>query len=299
MMHPHRGTLRSGFSRLVHIWRAGGKARISFPDLRTGKPIVRSVDQRKAEEAIIWMMDRIIAEMLQREERGEQLSTLEKEAVKLWRTQVPHAYDWSAPRDGPSLLVALNADGRAIGAQWQRIVLAAHPGEYDVGWQASTLPRRAPGLRGRINIYPGSWGRPIFIARIGFPPNAELLTAWTQFDHLNVEKAVLRLSPRDRRYYLLPYGMWAYSDSREVLFNRDYEPIYERPLGSPATTVSNLATPITKKAKGRWFYLDEHKESQKRRRAEAALALFLAGEPMPADCGALLTGARSRERKSR
>lgn len=32
----------------------------------------------------------------------------------------------------------------------------------------------------------------------------------------------------------LPYGMWTCSDGREVLFNRSYQPIWERYPGKPA-----------------------------------------------------------------
>jgi hypothetical protein len=41
------------------------------------------------------------------------------------------------------------------------------------------------------------------------------------------------MSPQDRRK--LPYGKWTCENGRQVLFNRGYEPIYER---SPEGSVS-------------------------------------------------------------
>jgi hypothetical protein len=195
----------------------------------------------------------------------ESLSTDEAEALRLWRENVPHAFSWSAPRGGPSLLQGLNAAGKPIGKLPDAIVLAAHPSQYDIGWQ---VPKgaRAPGLRGPIQL--GAYGSPFLIGILRFPSDADLLTAWTRFDHLNAELAIRRLSRRDERRYLLPYGARVSAAGEEVLFNRNYQPIYTRPCA-------------TEGLDERWFYDDGHSEAEKRRRAEAALERFLAGRCLP------------------
>ena len=41
----------------------------------------------------------------------------------------------------------------------------------------------------------------------------------------------------------LPYGIWTCPDGREVLFNRDYEPIWERRPGEPARPANRSEKP--------------------------------------------------------
>src|SRR5580765_4964173 len=68
----------------------------------------------------------------------------------------------------------------------------------------------------------------------------------------------------------LPYGIWTTEDGRQILFNRFYEPIWERRDGqapTPADPTEWIKGPATQ----HWFYGDEHGDPAKRRRALAAL----------------------------
>src|SRR5689334_21048193 len=71
----------------------------------------------------------------------------------------------------------------------------------------------------------------------------------------------------------MPYGIWCCRDGRKVLFNRRYQPIWQRMPGE-------LATPANRDewvrwAKQRWFYHDGHTEQQAQDRAAAVLAGFI------------------------
>ena len=257
--------------KITRVYRQGGIGHIALPDSETGELVVMSVDQRAAEEIIASLVDAMIADLRQRKARGEMLSASEEKALSLWREGVPYAYDWGAVPGGPSFVIPLNAAGRPIGPLHDvEIVLAAHPSEYDIGW-AVLKAKRAPGFHGFIRL-DGShrWGRRNLIGRLRFPPGADLLTAWTRLDHLNVDRAMQRLSAEDQRRYLLPYYARRLADGRATIFNRNYQPLGTRrgPAGS---------------ADDRWFYFDRHPEDEKRRRAEEALQRFRAGEPLPPD----------------
>ena len=65
-----------------------------------------------------------------------------------------------------------------------------------------------------------------------------------------------------RKCYL-PYGMWTCADGREVLFNRFYEPIWQRYKGAPAERAD--PTEWVKFIKQSFFYND----GLSRRRAAA------------------------------
>src|SRR5690242_3214393 len=75
----------------------------------------------------------------------------------------------------------------------------------------------------------------------------------------------------------LPYGVWLCEDGRVVLFNRRYEPIYERPAeGGPVRPADRTEWICARKYR-RYFYGNGHYEHEKRRRAKAALDEFMAG----------------------
>lgn len=77
----------------------------------------------------------------------------------------------------------------------------------------------------------------------------------------------------------LPYGKWTCADGREVLFNRFYEPIFDRKPGMPVIQ-ANPAEWIGYR-KMEHFYQDATPEREKVRKAEAALKAFM-GNAAPA-----------------
>ena len=77
----------------------------------------------------------------------------------------------------------------------------------------------------------------------------------------------------------LPYGLWTCADGREVLFNRHYQPIYER-LNRGKAMPSNRGEWVTF-AHQQWFYTDS---SARRRstipRLECIVEAFQSGREM-------------------
>jgi hypothetical protein len=86
----------------------------------------------------------------------------------------------------------------------------------------------------------------------------------------------MMMDKRDLRWQKLAYGKWTCPDGREVLFNRFYEPIYQR-----AGSIVSRADPkewvpfVTQ----RWFYNDGTRD--KRGAAQRALDSWLSGETPP------------------
>jgi hypothetical protein len=72
------------------------------------------------------------------------------------------------------------------------------------------------------------------------------------------------------RWFYLPYGQWSCPDGREVLFNRCYEPIWQRRPGEAPARADPKEW--VKWEKQTWFYDDGHREKQKADRAKAKLA---------------------------
>lgn len=274
--------INHNLAETVRVWREGGTGRAVVPGSKPGSVTIVEFDQRRAEEIVAWFCDKVIAELRERERRGEALSETEKGALRLWRKEVPHEFLWSAPRGGPSVLIALNAYGEPIGNPPEEVVLAVHPSACDVGWQVSKIGRTAPGFRRPIRLDDAKSRQKISMGILRFPLGADLLTAWTRFDHLNIEWMMQRLSREDQRRYFLPYGAEIFADGGQVLFNREYQPIYARGPQGLAIRCTN-PTERSQRIDQRWFYNDDHSEAQKRRRAEAALELFLTGESMSAD----------------
>jgi hypothetical protein len=70
--------------------------------------------------------------------------------------------------------------------------------------------------------------------------------------------------------YRLPYGLWTCVDGREVLFNRDYKPIWQRHSGEAATVADRdeWISYVDQK----WFYGDHSAPWLKGREAQATLA---------------------------
>jgi hypothetical protein len=75
---------------------------------------------------------------------------------------------------------------------------------------------------------------------------------------------------------VLPYGRWVCEDGREVLFNRFYEPIWQRRGGNaePADCHERVGH-----ARQSWFCTDADGERAKRAKAIAGLAAW--GLPVP------------------
>jgi hypothetical protein len=72
-----------------------------------------------------------------------------------------------------------------------------------------------------------------------------------------------------RRMDHLPYGKWICEDGREVLFNRFYEPIYQRHLGATAQPADRKEWVPWKRQE--WFYDDTYSE---RRAIKVATAIL-------------------------
>jgi len=64
-----------------------------------------------------------------------------------------------------------------------------------------------------------------------------------------------------RRMDLFPYGKWTCEDGREVLFNRFYEPIYERRRNSSAELADRKEWVPWKHQE--WFYEDADNERRR------------------------------------
>jgi len=80
-----------------------------------------------------------------------------------------------------------------------------------------------------------------------------------------------------RRQTDLPYGLWICDDGRQILFNRYYEPLWQR--------VGNITWPADREEwvkfrEQSWFYADSHtrKHTALCRRLEVILTLFQEGE---------------------
>ena len=100
---------------------------------------------------------------------------------------------------------------------------------------------------------------------------------------------------RDRRESA-PYGVWQTRNGREILFNRDYRPLWQRRPGQPAEPADpdESVLGITREC---WFFGDADAPHGRRRsrqvasraarqRCEAALEAFLKGRPIdPAGAG--------------
>jgi hypothetical protein len=71
------------------------------------------------------------------------------------------------------------------------------------------------------------------------------------------------------RWALFPYGRWTCADGREVLFNRLYEPLWER-LDGLAPSPARATEWVPDIVQQIWFYSDNHAEAAKRKRASAA-----------------------------
>src|SRR5271163_2062225 len=69
----------------------------------------------------------------------------------------------------------------------------------------------------------------------------------------------------------MPYGKWTYADGREVLFDRNYVPIFERMPSGPVSKAAPNKLPGIKK--GMWLYKETGgvTESAKRKAAESVL----------------------------
>src|SRR5215468_6698717 len=91
-------------------------------------------------------------------------------------------------------------------------------------------------------------------------PNAD---SWRAQTKTNIHR-LFDASRFDRVRITLPYGLWTCPDGREVLFNRDYAPIWERLPGEPARRADpNERIPWADQV---WFYNDgcpPHREWEK------------------------------------
>lgn len=75
----------------------------------------------------------------------------------------------------------------------------------------------------------------------------------------------------------LPYGLWTCEDGREVIFNRDYRPIWQRNGGSAWEADSREQVPWVEQ---RWFLSDIDGRKQQVARLERILDDFITGRPL-------------------
>ena len=199
-------------------------------------------------------------------------------ATGYWRQNVPHAFVWSAPLGGPSFLLAVNAYGEPIGDPHEMILLAAHPAEFALPWEVPRsdvhLDSAAP-----FTLTTGDDWRKIYIGTLHFPQDAALRTL-CRFRRLNSNSRSGASRVEISAVFFSHTGPGCARTETRFLFNRDYKPIFVR---SPQGITTYYPNPDARPhfASQRWFYNDGHTEAQKRRRAEAALELCLAGEPLP------------------
>jgi hypothetical protein len=125
--------------------------------------------------------------------------------------------------------------------------------------QAGYYGDSAPDARLRIQELPTFW------RRSGFHDPAT--GAWAPAP---LESALLTLR--------MPYGVWTCHDGREVLFNREYRPIWERRPGEAPRAADPFEWVRIKTQ--RWFYVDDARPASGRR-AAALLALQAWGLPAP------------------
>jgi len=76
-----------------------------------------------------------------------------------------------------------------------------------------------------------------------------------------------------------PYGVWYCAGGRIVLFNRFYEPIYQKINGGPVE-LADAKEWVVGVEKQYWFYDDGFTEAKRRRVAKEALGAFERGEPL-------------------
>jgi hypothetical protein len=95
------------------------------------------------------------------------------------------------------------------------------------------------------------------------------------------------------RWACLPYGTWLTGEGRQILFNRFYEPIWQR-LADGSTEPADPTEWVQSITDRRWFYHDGHNEREKRVMARAALRAWSLPEPSCADIAALQQPIRRR-----
>jgi hypothetical protein len=264
---------KDAITEIVRVWHDGGTGYLMLPQPATGARASRVVNQRSADEVVAWLLDKIIADLLEAEKRGDWLSDRDKETLHHWRTNVPHSYSVFAPLGGATFVRPQDASGGIIGHESDSTILAADPSAYGLPWIVHTAKRQFPGMKGKLRFDSLNSSRLMAVGMLEFPPGTDLFAVWARFHYLNTEQAIPRLSAVDRRRYLLPYGVTRERSGRETLFNRDYKPFLARQ--GKATT-----------AERRFFYGDGHSEKDSRRLAETALDLFLRGKQLPPDCDA-------------
>lgn len=89
------------------------------------------------------------------------------------------------------------------------------------------------------------------------------------------------MTSRDYRRTTLPYGLWVCADGREVLFNRDYAPLWQRVGG--VVLVADPEEWVSWRSQV-WFYDDGQTEKHAAlcRRLEKIFAAFCAGQDVTA-----------------
>jgi hypothetical protein len=82
------------------------------------------------------------------------------------------------------------------------------------------------------------------------------------------------------RWALLPYGIWTTQDGREILFNRFYEPIWQRTEGQPPTP-ADPAEWVTDIRSQKWFHEDAGSNRETVAKQAGIKALTDWGLPVP------------------
>lgn len=86
------------------------------------------------------------------------------------------------------------------------------------------------------------------------------------------ERAEVAAGKVDRaRRHFMPYGLWVCANGREVLFDRQYRPLFERPAAGEPAVVADVCEWVMEIKGTERFYSDGTPEPEKRKRAIAAL----------------------------
>ena len=107
----------------------------------------------------------------------------------------------------------------------------------------------------------------------------------------------MAMSAKDAlRWQEMPYGRWWCADGREILFNRQYNPLWERTAGNMEWTSADRTEWVAGIAEQSWFYNDGDRDAAKERKALAELSAR--GLPKP-DRSALVRATRGSMRRQR
>lgn len=180
-MRNRREATNEAVHTLVRVWREGGTGTASLPDPKTGSMVEGTIDQTAAEAAIAQYLDSRLSEIGDAIREGASLSARDKRVFRLWQKGAPFSFSWVWTPDDRHFLAPFNEGRGPCSAphEWQE--LAAHPSEYDVGWDVPSLQPDRDGFRTAIiTLVPRQEDR------------SSILTRWTRLDALDAARRAKR-----------------------------------------------------------------------------------------------------------